>query len=214
MRNERRRTPSLFAALLVVLAACDKPAPTPDPSPPRPPAAAEGAAAPPGAPGAHPAAAKRDGQADFDFFMGSWKVHNKRLRRPLTGSTEWYEFDAKVVARKIWGGKANMDEYEAQGPDGPIRGLTVRLYEPQSRQWRIYWANQARGVIDVPVVGEFKEGRGEFYDQEIFEGKSIFVRYVWSDIKANSARWEQAFSEDGGKTWETNWIMEETRVPE
>lgn len=212
MRNEPRRTLSLWAALAVALVACDKPAPSPDPSPPRPPSAAA-----PGAGSAAPSAvaAKRDGQADFDFFIGSWKVHNRRLRRPLTGSTEWYEFDGTTVTRKVWGGKANMDEYEGQGPDGPVHGMSVRLYEPQSRQWRIYWANQARGVVEMPpVVGEFKDGRGEFYDHEIFNGKAIFVRYLWSNITATSCRWEQAFSEDGGKTWETNWIMENTRISE
>jgi hypothetical protein len=116
-----------------------------------------------------------------------------------------------VVARPVWGGSANVDEYEAVGPDGAIHGLTVRLYDPATRQWRLYWANRAKGSLDTPMIGGFADGRGEFYDQELFEGKRIFVRYVWSDITPTSCRWEQAFSADGGKTWETNWIMDFTR---
>jgi hypothetical protein len=154
---------------------------------------------------------KHDPQTDFDFVIGSWKIHNRRLKEPLTGSSSWVEFEGKSVARKIWGGRANIDEFEADSPTGRIQGLTLRLYDPKSQQWRLYWANSAKGILDVPMVGEFNNGRGEFYDQEIFEGKSIFVRYIWSDIKENSARWEQAFSPDGGKTWETNWIMELVR---
>jgi hypothetical protein len=153
----------------------------------------------------------RDGQRDFDFFMGSWTVRNRRLRQRLEGSTQWDEFDGTVVARPVWGGSANVDEYEAVGPDGAIHGLTVRLYDPATRQWRLYWANRAKGSLDTPMIGGFADGRGEFYDQELFEGKSIFVRYLWSDITPTSCRWEQAFSADGGKTWETNWIMDFTR---
>jgi hypothetical protein len=154
---------------------------------------------------------ERDGQGDFDFFMGSWKVHNRRLRNPLTGSTSWYEFDGSVVARPIWDGKGNVDEYDAESPSGRIQGLTVRLYDPASRQWRLYWANRSKGVLEPPMIGAFKDGRGEFFDQELFEGKAIYVRYTWSEITAASCRWEQAFSPDGGKTWETNWIMTFTR---
>jgi hypothetical protein len=156
-------------------------------------------------------AGERNGQKDFDFWMGSWKVHNRRLRNPLSGSTSWYEFDGTMVARPIWGGRANMDEYEADSPTGHIQGMTLRLYDPKARQWSIYWANSATGTLEKPMVGRFENGRGEFFDQETFEGKSIFVRYVWSNITAISCRWEQAFSTDGGKTWETNWIMTFTR---
>jgi hypothetical protein len=164
--------------------------------------------------GAAPAkASERDGQHDFDFLIGKWKVHNRRLKEPLAGSKEWYEFDAVNTARKVWGGKANMDEFEGDTPTGQhLQGMTVRLYEPKSHQWRLYWANSTRAIIDVPTVGEFKNGRGEFFDEELYNGRSIFVRYVWSDITANSCHWEQAFSTDGGKTWETNWIMNSTRL--
>lgn len=157
-------------------------------------------------------ATERDGQHDFDFWFGNWKVHNRRLLQPLTASNTWVEFDGTVVARPIWGGRANMDEYEADSPSGHIEGMTVRTYNAKSHQWSIYWANQANGSFALPAtVGEFKNGRGEFYDQEDFNGKSIFVRYLWTVSSADSCQWEQAFSADGGKTWETNWIMTLTR---
>jgi hypothetical protein len=155
-----------------------------------------------------------DSQTDFDFIIGSWKVRNRRLKQRLKGSDSWEEFEGRAVARKIWGGAANIDEYDAESPSGRIHGMTLRLYNPKSQQWSIYWANRANGVLDTPMIGGFRDGRGEFYDQEMFEGRSIYVRFIWSNITADSARWEQAFSPDGGKNWETNWIMEFTRASE
>ena len=156
--------------------------------------------------------AERDGQHDFDFEFGHWKVHNRRLLHPLTGSSEWVEFDGTVVAQPLWQGRANMDEFEGDGPSGHIEGLTVRTYNPKSHQWSIYWANQANGVFSLPAtVGKFSDGRGEFYDQEDFNGRNIFVRYLWTVPSADTPHWEQAFSLDGGKTWETNWIISFTR---
>ena len=107
--------------------------------------------------------------------------------------------------------KANTDEYEGVAPFGPIQGMTLRLFDPASRQWRLYWANSATGILDRPVVGSFRNGRGEFYNEDTHEGRSIYTRYIWSEITESSCRWEQAFSVDGGKSWETNWIMEFTR---
>src|SRR5712691_4175173 len=106
-------------------------------------------------------------QSDFDFFIGRWKMHNRRLRERLKGSTIWDEFDGTVVVRPVWGGKGNVDEYEAEGPSGRIQGLTLRLFNPRSQQWSLYWANGANGTLDTPMIGSFKDGRGEFYDQEI-----------------------------------------------
>jgi hypothetical protein len=157
-------------------------------------------------------AMEKDPQKDFDFLIGTWKVHNRRLKERLKGSDIWLEFNGTVVVRPIWGGRANTDEYEADSPIGHIQGLTLRLYNPKSRQWSLYWANSENGVLENPMIGEFKNGIGEFYDQEMYEGKSIYVRFIWSDITENSCRWEQAFSPDGGKTWETNWIMQFTRT--
>ena len=157
---------------------------------------------------------EHDGQHDFAFEIGSWKIHLKRLLRPLTGSNSWVEFDGTSVTRPVWGGRANLEEFQTDGGTGHIEGLTLRLYNPKTRQWSIYWANGKDGVLGVPTIGEFKNGRGEFFDQEPSgpNGKTIFVRYVWSDITANSAHFEQSFSDDGGKTWEVNWITDQTRV--
>ena len=157
--------------------------------------------------------ALRDGQHDFDFLEGTWKIHLKRLIHPLTGSTTWTEFDGNSKARKFWEGRGSFDEFETDGPSGHIEGITVRTYNAQSHQWSLYWANGKDGAISLPAtVGEFRNGVGEFYDQEAFDGRMIFVRYVWSQITPNSAHFEQSFSDDGGKTWEVNWITDQTRV--
>lgn len=160
-----------------------------------------------------PAAEKRDGQHDFDFAIGTWNTQLKRLVRPLSGSTTWVELKGTTVVRKVWDGRANLAELKVDTADGPLHVLSLRLYNPQSRQWSLNSANARTGTISVPTVGEFKNGRGEFYDQETVEGRSILVRNVWSDITADSCRFEQSFSDDGGKTWEVNWIAVDTRVP-
>ncbi len=158
------------------------------------------------------ATTQHDGQRDFDFEGGSWEIHLKRLLHPLTGSTEWVEFDGTSVTRKVWGGKAWLEEFQTAGATGKVEGLTLRLYHPDSHQWYLYWSNAKDGLLGVPTIGEFKEGVGEFYDQEPINGRAILVRYVWSKITANSAHFEQSFSDDGGKTWEVNWITDQTRV--
>lgn len=154
----------------------------------------------------------RDGSHDFDFEIGTWKTHLRRLQHPLTGSTTWLEYDGTSTVRKIWGGKANLVELDAVGPAGHIEGLSLRLYNPQSHQWSLNYANAAGGTLGVPTVGAFRDGRGEFYDQEEFGGRMILVRNVWSDITPGACRFEQAFSQDGGKTWEVNWIATDTRI--
>jgi hypothetical protein len=159
------------------------------------------------------APAMRDGQHDFDFELGSFKIHLKRLLHPLTGSTSWVEFDGTSVTRKIWDGRAQLEEFETDSAAaGHIEGLTLRLYDPRSHQWSLYWANSKGGPIFPPQIGEFKNGRGEFYAQDTLNGKSIFVRFIWSDTTTNTPHFEQSFSDDGGKTWEVNWITDQTRV--
>jgi hypothetical protein len=158
------------------------------------------------------AATVRDGQRDFDFEAGTWKIHLKKLVKPLSGSKEWIEFDGTSITRRVWDGKAFLEEFNAESPNGRIQGLTLRTYNPQSGQWSLYWANSKDGILGPPTIGEFKNGRGEFFDQESFNGRSILVRYVWSDITPNSAHFEQSFSDDGGKTWEVNWITDQTRT--
>lgn len=167
--------------------------------------------------GARESAAQPDGQRDFDWMFGTWKGRLKRLLHPLTGSTTWVEYDVTQVTRKVWDGRANMDEFTADSPEtnSHIEGLTLRMYKPESREWYIYWASQKPGPLSLPpTVGRFNNGRGEFYDHEEIGGRMIFVRYVWSDITPNSARFEQSFSADGGKTWEPNWICTLTKVKE
>jgi hypothetical protein len=158
------------------------------------------------------APAERDGQHDFDFEIGTWKTHLKRLLHPLTGSTTWVEYDGTTVVRKIWDGRANLVELVADGPQGHFEGLNLRLYRPQSHQWSLNFANSNDGILSQPTVGEFSNRRGEFYDQETLNGRAILVRFVISDITANSCHFEQAFSADGGKTWEVNWIATDSRV--
>jgi hypothetical protein len=163
--------------------------------------------------GAEKTTAERDGSHDFDFFVGTWKFHLKRRLKPLTGSNTWVEFDGIDVDRNILNGKANIDELAVDGPTGHVEGITLRLYNPGSHQWSLYWANGKAGVIGGPPnVGEFKNGRGEFYCQDTYNGRMIFIRYVWSDITPNSAHFEQSYSENGGTTWEVNWITDQKRI--
>jgi hypothetical protein len=155
---------------------------------------------------------QRDGQHDFDFEIGTWKTHLSRLLHPLTGSSTWVEYEGTTVVRKVWDGRANLVELKADGPAGHFEGLNLRLYNPQSHQWSLNFANSNSGTLSQPTIGEFKNGRGEFFDHETLNGRAIFVRFVISDITSNSCRFEQAFSDDGGKTWEVNWIATDPRV--
>jgi hypothetical protein len=154
----------------------------------------------------------QDGQHDFDFEVGTWKTHVRRRLHPLTGSTTWVEMNGTSVVRKVWNGRGNLLELEADGPAGHFEGLSLRLYNPQSHQWSLNYSNSADGTLSQPTIGQFKDGRGEFYDQETLSGRAIFVRFVISEITPDSCRFEQAFSDDGGKTWEVNWIATDTRV--
>jgi hypothetical protein len=159
--------------------------------------------------------APRDGQHDFDFALGRWSFHLHRLRDPLTGSDEWVDYDGESHARPLWDGRANIDELRIKSADGDvIDGLTLRLYNRETGEWSLYWANARTGTLSLPpTVGRFvEEGRGEFYDREEVNGKKILVRFVWSEITPTSAHFEQAFSEDDGKTWEVNWITDQTRI--
>jgi hypothetical protein len=159
-----------------------------------------------------PTSKDHEGQNDFDFEIGSWSIHLSRLQDRLAGSTTWVKFDGTSVTRKIWDGRANLNEFEADSSQGHIEGLTLRLYNPQSHQWSIYWANGKDATIDQPMIGEFKNGRGEFFDQETWKGRAVFVRFIWSDTATKSPHFEQSYSDDGGTTWEVNWITNQTRA--
>ena len=155
---------------------------------------------------------QRDGQHDFDFEFGVWKTHLKRLLHPLTGSTTWVEYEGTTTVRKIWDGRANLVELDVAGPAGKIEGLSLRLYNPQSGQWSQNFSGLGSGALSPPAIGQFTNGRGEFVNEETLNGKPILVRFVISDITPNSCHFEQAFSDDGGKTWEANWIAVDTRL--
>jgi len=160
-------------------------------------------------------AALQDGQHDFDFLLGSWKIHLKKRLHPLSGSNEWVEFDGMVVCRTIWNGLAEVEEFNVDSPEKNIfiQGLAVRLYNPKSHQWSIYWANQKNGAFDPsPQIGQFQNGRGQFYGQDTLDGRAIYVRFAWSNITSPAPHFEQAYSADGGRTWEVNWITEQTRM--
>jgi hypothetical protein len=158
------------------------------------------------------AATSRNGSHDFDFEIGTWKTHLWRLVDPLTGSTKWVEYEGTSIVRKIWGGRANLVELVADGPADHFEGLNLRLYNPQSRQWSLNFAGSKSGTLSPPTIGEFNNGRGEFFSQETMNGRAILVRFVISDITPDSCRFEQAFSDGGGKNWEVNWIATDTRV--
>jgi hypothetical protein len=143
---------------------------------------------------------------DFDFEFGAWTVHLSRLLEPLTGSSKWVEYKGTSVVRKVWNGRANLGELEVEGPAGRIEGLSLRLFDPQSGRWNIHWASSRDGALGEAMVGGFRDGVGEFFDQEMYGGRPIEVRFIFSDITPTSFRLEQAFSDDGGTTWEANWI--------
>jgi hypothetical protein len=158
-------------------------------------------------------AAERDGQHDFEPLIGSWKFHLKRRLNPLTGSNTWVEAEGTGVCYKIWDGRSELDTIELNGPTGHIEGLTLRTYNPASHQWRLYWANSKTGILDPPQIGSFKDGRGEFFAQDTINGKTILIRFAWTNLTSDMPHFEQSFSDDGGKTWEVNWISDQTRIP-
>jgi hypothetical protein len=135
-----------------------------------------------------------------------------RLLHPLTGSTAWAQYDGITIVHTIWDGRANLVELEADGPYGHLELASLRLYNPDSHQWSLNVASSRTGALGVPTIGDFRNGRGEFYDQETLNGRAILVRFVISDITADSCHFEQAFSDDGGVTWEVNWKATDTRV--
>lgn len=153
-----------------------------------------------------------NGQRDFDFEIGKWKTHLKRRLRPLTGSNEWVEYEGTSIVSKVLNGRANLVELDVNGTAGRIEGMSLRLYNPEARQWSLNFSNARSGTLSPPVVGEFKNERGEFYGADSLNGRAILVRFVISDITPGSCHFEQAFSDDGGKTWEINWIATDTRL--
>lgn len=158
---------------------------------------------------------EREGQHDFDFEIGKWKTHLKRLANPLSSTADkWVEYEGITTVKEVWNGKANLVELVADGPAGHFEGLNLRLYNPQSHQWSLNFASVKGGRMSQPTVGAFKNGIGEFYDQEDFNGKMIFVKFLIIPLTKDSIRFEQSFSDDGGSTWELNWVATDTRMKE
>ncbi len=151
------------------------------------------------------------GQHDFDFRFGTWKTRIRLLAHPLSGSTTWTEFNGTVIVRKIWDGRANLEELEDSNATTHFQGLSLFLYNPVSHQWSHSFASIDDGTLGQPLIGEFKNGRGEFFKQELIHGRAILVRFVWSDITPDSHHEEQSFSDDGGKSWEPNFVATLTR---
>ena len=161
--------------------------------------------------GAADSAMPRDGQHDFDFTIGVWKTHIKRIVNPLSGGDRTMELNGTVTVRKVWNGRAQLEEIEADGPKGHWEGTTLFLYNPHAHQWSQTFADASAGVLTAPLIGEFKNGRGELVAQTQFDGRTVLDRGVWSDITPNAHHFEEAYSEDGGKTWKPSFIADLTR---
>jgi hypothetical protein len=153
------------------------------------------------------------GANDFDFLIGRWRIHHRRLKERLADNHEWIEFEGTCAMQKILGGAGNMDDNVLDFPGDAYRAVSLRTYDATKKQWLIWWIDaRDPSHLDPPVVGGFKNGIGTFYANDTFKGKPIRIRFLWTNLTAEP-HWEQAFSDDGGKTWETNWIMEFVKVP-
>jgi hypothetical protein len=160
------------------------------------------------------AVAAHDGSHDFDPQIGRWHTELKRLKAPLTGSTEWVQYSGTSTVTPVWGGKANLVELQVEGPAGRIEGLSLRLYDATSRQWSMNYSNSRFGTLDgAPTIGSFTNHVGQFYSSDTLDGRAILVRFVITPKDANTIRYEQSYSADGGRTWEPNWVATDTRLP-
>ncbi len=166
------------------------------------------------APPTQPSAASqtsRDGSRDFDFEIGEWSTHVKRLQRPLSGSTTWLEYAGTTIVRGVLGRRANLAELAIEGPAGRIEGAALRLYNPETRQWSVNYFSAADGTLTAPLFGAFRDGRGIFFGQDTLAGRAVLVRFVILKESEDRYRFEQSFSADGGEHWELNWVATDTR---
>jgi hypothetical protein len=151
---------------------------------------------------------------DFDFLFGSWTVEHRRLKERLVGCDVWEEFGGTCTAYPILGGAANVDDNVLELPGGSYRASSIRSFDATTRTWAIWWLDQRNPhALDVPVVGAFRDGVGEFFANDVLNGRPVMVRFGWSATQSVSPVWEQAFSVDEGVSWETNWIMQFRRQP-
>ena len=149
--------------------------------------------------------------SEFDFFFGNWTVRNRYLGERLRGSDQWEEFEATSEARPLPGVLGNEDEFRTEALGGFV-GMSFRFFDPEAKRWSIYWADSRRpGVLDPPVFGAFANGSGVFEGTDVLAGKPILVRFTWTEVDTGAPRWEQAFSADGGESWELNWVVEFSR---
>ena len=160
---------------------------------------------------AEPAPVARDGAHDFDFDLGVWTTHITRRLHPLSGSDESMQLTGTVTVRRVWDGRAQLEEIEADGPKGHWEGMTLFLYNPQARQWSMNFANSADGTLATPMIGSFENGRGELFGQDTLDGRAILVRAVWSDITATTHTYQESYSADGGRTWELAFTARKTK---
>jgi hypothetical protein len=165
-----------------------------------------------GLPGLGSTAELRDGAHDFDFNVGTWHTHIKRATKPLSGNAEFVVLDGTVTVRRVWGGRAQLEEIEADGPNGHWQGMTLFLYNPTARQWSQNYANSKNGLLEAPSIGSFKDGKGELYSQDTVNDRSVLARGTWSDIKPDSHHFQIDYSDDGGRTWEPVFIADLTRL--
>ncbi len=150
---------------------------------------------------------------DFDFIIGDWRVLHRRLKQRLVGCTDWMEFEGTSTTRKILGGLGNLEDNVLELPDGAYRAVAMRSFDPATALWAIWWLDgRSPHQLDTPVVGRFEHGTGLFYADDTLDGMPIKVRFTWTLLDAEAARWEQAFSADGGNSWETNWTMDFARI--
>jgi hypothetical protein len=162
------------------------------------------------------AASATSSQNDFDFLVGRWKMHNRRLNKRLEGCNDWTEFDSSDDNSKILSGTADMDTYsttEMPGQEGKLfEGVTLRLFNPKTRLWSLYWVASNVGVLDPPVVGSFQNNVGHFFARDTFKGRPIIMMFRWDARDKEHPVWSQAFSPDSGKTWEWNWYNVSERI--
>jgi hypothetical protein len=158
-------------------------------------------------------ASESDAPSDFAFVVGDRRVRHRRLRVRLAGCTDWVEFEGEMATRPVLGGFGNVEDNLLQLPEGPYRAIALRSFNPGTGQWAIWWLDaRAPHQLDVPVVGSFEDGVGTFYAEDRLDEKPIRIRFHWFTADPDNPRWEQAFSADGGTTWETNWTMDFRRA--